>query len=578
MTVTTGEKLARFASNLNDDGDNISHVVATLAALKAEDTTGFTGGERRSRSESVSGDGLKSEYIFRAGDQSAAVAAKVGDNWVVPTDRAADGSTGAWQAVGTEFFDRLAPAYLKTVSDLAEGLPISALRFIDKSKHAGIRARTNTDDLAARIQDGIDVLAAEGGNELVLGSGLYHATPGQIHGKAGVTLVGPGGVKPNDVAGTGAVIRAASTVDDYLIDFDGTAGRLRGIGLRGIALDCANKSRGVRFYKVAEIETSNLLINQALGEGLLFRNAWDGEFRNTFLAQCGSFASSIAAIEIQTDTIDNSNSLHFFALRTEASNYSNLAIRNPEDVGVGSSNNIHFVASKFHLPAAPYAVPDCPNLILRCADDVSFIGGQIYDAGASHSVIDIGDDAFNRRYFYKFSDIQMEARTSTQLIGVGSGVNSNQVIDLRGNTWLKNGNHVGSVNGIGVDAGFQGSVMDFANIDAGIDTRVAGNTGRIVVPMGSNLSYKGAGDFEIRTDTDNRIVFYVNGAQAGYVATDGNLFWDGKLIRADILELTDGVAAPPAGAGGARLYVDAADGDLKIIFADGTIKTIVIDT
>ncbi|WP_461522091.1 hypothetical protein [Porticoccus sp.] len=36
MTVTTGEKLARFASNLNDDGDNISHAVANVAALVAD--------------------------------------------------------------------------------------------------------------------------------------------------------------------------------------------------------------------------------------------------------------------------------------------------------------------------------------------------------------------------------------------------------------------------------------------------------------------------------------------------------------------------------------------------------------
>jgi hypothetical protein len=42
--------------------------------------------------------------------------------------------------------------------------------------------------------------------------------------------------------------------------------------------------------------------------------------------------------------------------------------------------------------------------------------------------------------------------------------------------------------------------------------------------------------------------------------------------------VTDGVTAPGAATGRARIYVDAADGDLKIVFADGTVKTIVTDT
>ena len=44
------------------------------------------------------------------------------------------------------------------------------------------------------------------------------------------------------------------------------------------------------------------------------------------------------------------------------------------------------------------------------------------------------------------------------------------------------------------------------------------------------------------------------------------------------LDVTDGITAPAAATGRARIYVDTADGDLKIIFADGTIKTIVTDT
>lgn len=40
----------------------------------------------------------------------------------------------------------------------------------------------------------------------------------------------------------------------------------------------------------------------------------------------------------------------------------------------------------------------------------------------------------------------------------------------------------------------------------------------------------------------------------------------------------DGMSAPSATAGKFKIYVDGADGDLKVIFGDGTIKTLATDT
>ena len=48
--------------------------------------------------------------------------------------------------------------------------------------------------------------------------------------------------------------------------------------------------------------------------------------------------------------------------------------------------------------------------------------------------------------------------------------------------------------------------------------------------------------------------------------------------RVNVLYLTDGVTAPSTAAGWALLYVDTADGDLKVKFGDGTVKTIATDT
>lgn len=55
---------------------------------------------------------------------------------------------------------------------------------------------------------------------------------------------------------------------------------------------------------------------------------------------------------------------------------------------------------------------------------------------------------------------------------------------------------------------------------------------------------------------------------------------DSAYTQVNMLDLAivDGMTAPSATAGLAKLFVDVADGDLKVIFGDGTIKTIVVDT
>lgn len=81
-------------------------------------------------------------------------------------------------------------------------------------------------------------------------------------------------------------------------------------------------------------------------------------------------------------------------------------------------------------------------------------------------------------------------------------------------------------------------------------------------------------------------------ARIGYCtrksATIGSVFVDIQIdhsegefitLRVDgALEIKDGMTEPSATTGVAKIYVDSADGDLKVIFADGTVKTIVTDS
>lgn len=56
------------------------------------------------------------------------------------------------------------------------------------------------------------------------------------------------------------------------------------------------------------------------------------------------------------------------------------------------------------------------------------------------------------------------------------------------------------------------------------------------------------------------------------------VYADGRVrLPVGPLQIADGITAPATQAGFAQIYVDTADGDLKVKFGDGTVKTIVTD-
>ena len=93
------------------------------------------------------------------------------------------------------------------------------------------------------------------------------------------------------------------------------------------------------------------------------------------------------------------------------------------------------------------------------------------------------------------------------------------------------------------------------------------------------------------SSSQSEIIFATDGADKWTINSTGDLLPETDdtyaigsgsarvaIVHTHLLNLEDGVAAPGATAGTAKIYVDTADGDLKIRFGDGTIKTIATDT
>lgn len=107
------------------------------------------------------------------------------------------------------------------------------------------------------------------------------------------------------------------------------------------------------------------------------------------------------------------------------------------------------------------------------------------------------------------------------------------------------------------------------DLEAGLPA-VRGGTGQTLYTTGDLLYASSASALGKLTAAATGKVLVSNGAS---VAPS----WS-ATPQVTSLSLTDGSTAPSTVAGIAQIYVDTSDGDLKIKFGDGTVKTIVTDT
>lgn len=113
----------------------------------------------------------------------------------------------------------------------------------------------------------------------------------------------------------------------------------------------------------------------------------------------------------------------------------------------------------------------------------------------------------------------------------------------------------------------------------GADTGTAaqGNYGNAIEFGRVGTTRRGAAIAMLQTGTngfDTGLSFWTGGTSTGTDSLNEAL----RLHHTKAMQIPDGITAPATTAGWASLYVDVADGDYKVKFGDGVVKTITVDT
>jgi hypothetical protein len=140
-----------------------------------------------------------------------------------------------------------------------------------------------------------------------------------------------------------------------------------------------------------------------------------------------------------------------------------------------------------------------------------------------------------------------------------------------GTTTAVNNNLVVTKEGpetVTIRSGAAGSVTDFT-------LGRAATEGRFAVANEADAFSTGAaaGDLVIRTETKKVLINTNAGGAPAVTVSTANVVDFGSAIS-----VPDGITAPGTVSGKTYIYVDTADGDLKVKFGDGTVKVLAADT
>lgn len=390
-----------------------------------------------------------------------------------------------------------------------------------------------TDDAAA-IQAAIDAANAAGGGTVYFTPGKNYAKTVTINLKANVNLFSPGPVYvTNTASGQAGFANATGT-------------RIR-IAVQNITVQCASGITGTIGWDLTDVDTSvfyNIGVDRGVTtdgflEGIKVYSV-NGAYRNTFYAPFVETVQNAAAIGI------------------------NLS-------GTGGS----VLANSTHIFGGTVRALDGTQVYLN--GDQCLLSGLTLEGEANYGV-DIASNANCRANLIQGCRFENTLNTGVR---IGALAVQNMTLCNSFSSGIPT-----KVNDISGENSIFEPWLFTTTMDRGhfVAKRVSTITQAVFDADMTTANYA----FGARISTTYPLWGVKGSGRMGW--GNGSADFDISLVRSatstlkmelgrwESLIVSDGITAPTATSGQAKIYVDAADGDLKIVFGDGTVKTIVTDT
>lgn len=491
------------------------------------------------------------------------------------------------------YVDPVAPAFLKTLSDLANADTVSVMRFIPREKHAALYAKTSTEDFTANVNAALEAL--RNGGELTVPV-LINTTGLQIANSRNLKLTGYGwgtGFKNNSQVGAHDLWIRGDAADDRTygldissISFEGNVNSGNGIQLDRLGW----YDSGVREPSVANLDKIQVL-NSGQNGIQVGKSSTEGAGNSTNITGSkihGSGRTGVLGIG-QTNLIYVGGSNIAFCKR-DGVEFNQVASTNSVDHCLIADNTRYGV----------YAFRCEEPIITRNGFNRNMQGAVVLSGDPTGSIKYteaalvfgnlFGDNGRNAPIGSK-REIQLYATKGSNIIAnyfYGTGQETMIYLGDYCEGIAMSGNHFKDLTTEVMLAVKAGAVNTTYTFDDDVDESLTRNI--ISNKVMQHIHAAGTTLLQVRnalTDAAPRFLLDANGGMSwgpGSSAVDVTMkrliagaLTVGGGIQATRLMMTDGIPLPNAATGYASLFVDSADGLFKIRFSNGVTKTITLN-
>lgn len=489
------------------------------------------------------------------------------------------------------FADPIAPAYLKTVSDILNSGKVSVMRFIPATEHAALYAGTSSTDFTSNFQEAL--AAFNQGGELTLPPVTFNTAGLEIVNARNLKISGSGWkskIKNTNTTGKHAIYVRGDTIDDRSYGLDIESLTIEGNPLSGDGL----RLDRLGWYDNAgrEASVTNLNKLQILNHGVngvqVGRSATEGagnsvKLIGTFISGNGRTGlvgigqtnmisllgsaitkNAVDGVELNQVASTNTVSQCFIADNTRYGVYA-FRCEQPMVTHNGFNRNMQGAVAFSGNPTGSVKYTEAGLIFANLFGD----NGRDAAIGREISIYSSKGTNILANYFYGTGQ---ESMIYLSDYAEGVMIAGNHFKDLTTETKLE------------IKPGA-------INLSYTFDDDVSGDTIHQIVSnrLTQYILSGSAGLFQTRgapgdsaprflMNGDGSMSFGAGSAPADVTlsrAVSGSLRSSGGL-QAQTLMVADGITTPNASTGYARIYVDSADGLLKIRFSSGIVKTFTV--